>query len=357
MSIIVEGSKKFIIDRTLPEIVKNNKNINKEQASYFLTLLNKIGVDLIEVDKLAVNKIGKLPEELDYVYRIKTYKDLMLTTKYNFKYLVVDYKMALNFNLDYVNKLSENNVIVEISIEDLKNFYLCKNNEIFSKFNISCLRIKDISKYNLLTWRELIEDIKSSIPVKVDFCADNKYYMGTAISIEACTDGADIITTTFNGENYGFTPLEEVIMALKVIKNSKVYGDLKLLGELAVVYKKLTEENIFCMKAVLGEDIFKYESGIHVDGIEKNPNTYEPYDPIDIGQKRKMFIGKHSGSKAVMVKLKELNVSYKAIDMEAFLSKIREKSIQLKRSILDEELIQMYNGFGGCLLKALGDRK
>ncbi|MBC2582419.1 homocitrate synthase [Clostridium sp. DJ247] len=345
MSIIVEGSKKLIIDRTLPEVAKNLKNVKKDHVFSFLKLLKQVGVDLIEIDKLTIDKVGKLPRTLEYIFRIKTCKDIALIDKYNFKYLVVDYERALSLSLEHVNKITNRNVILEINIEDLNNFLEHNYNKIINKLNIKCLRISNVNKYNLLTWKQLIENIKSRFLVTVDFCADNKYYMATAISIEACTDGADVITTAFNGENYGFAPLEEVVMALKIIKNGNVCGDLRLLGELSTVYKNLTKENIFCMKAILGEDIFKYESGIHVDGIEKNPITYEPYDPNDVGQKRKMFIGKHSGSRAVMVKLKELNISYTGIDMEALLQKIRVKSIQLKRNILDEELIQMSNSF------------
>lgn len=345
MSIIVEGSKKLIVDRTLPEVVKNLKSINKDYLVSFLKLLKQVGVDLIEIDKLTIDKVGKLPKTLEYIFRIKTCKDIVLTDKYSFKYLVIDYERALSLSLEQVNKINNSDVILEVNIEDLNNFLEHDYNKISNKFNIKCLRVSNVNKYNLLTWKELTDDIKSRLSVKVDFCADNKYYMATAISIEACTDGADVITTAFNGENYGFAPLEEVVMALKIIKNSNVCGDLRLLGELSTVYKDLTKENIFCMKAILGEDIFKYESGIHVDGIEKNPITYEPYDPNDVGQKRKMFIGKHSGSKAVMVKLKELNISHAGIDMEALLQKIRVMSIQLKRNILDEELIQMSNSF------------
>lgn len=348
MSIILEGNKKIIIDRTLPEIVRSIKNIDKSSAIIFLELLKELGIDFIEVDKLTVDTLETLPKLLDYIFRIKDFEDIEFINKYNFKFVVMDYKDALSFSFNHVEGLNEINMILNISIEELDNFIESDYNKLFSVYNISCVRISGVDKYNLSTWKDLIYNIQNRFKVKIDFCADNKYYMATAISLEACMDGADSITAVFNGEKYGFTPLEEIIMALKVIKNSEICGDLKLMSKLSDVYKNLTKENICSMKAILGEDIFKYESGIHVDGIEKNPTTYEPFDPNDIGQKRKMLIGKHSGSKAVIIKLKELDVSCKNIDIDIFLKKIRETSIQLKRNIEDHELIEMYNSLSKC---------
>ncbi len=69
------------------------------------------------------------------------------------------------------------------------------------------------------------------------------------------------------------------------------------------------------MKPVIGEDIFKCESGIHVDGIEKNTHTYEPYNPDDIGSKRTIYIGKHSGKKAVVLRLNSLNIDCNELDI------------------------------------------
>ncbi len=89
--------------------------------------------------------------------------------------------------------------------------------------------------------------------------------------------------------------------------------------------------------------IFKYESGIHADGIDKNPITYEPYDPKEVGQNRKMIIGKHSGSKSIISKLIELNLDYRKIDIQSVLEKIRNISIQNRGEVMDEELIHMLN--------------
>jgi homocitrate synthase NifV len=46
---------------------------------------------------------------------------------------------------------------------------------------------------------------------------------------------------------------------------------------------------------VVGKDIFTCESGIHIDGIIKNPSNYEPFDPAEVSLQRKFLIGKKAG--------------------------------------------------------------
>jgi homocitrate synthase NifV len=52
-------------------------------------------------------------------------------------------------------------------------------------------------------------------------------------------------------------------------------------------------------KCIVGEAVFTHESGIHIDGLLKNPSTYESFDPAELGRERRTVLGKHSGSQAV----------------------------------------------------------
>ncbi len=345
MSILVNGSKKNIIDRTLIHMKKNTKTLNGHKVADFLKLLYGLGVDLIEIDNDIVSSIVELPQDLNYVYRINKNSDVLPLNNQEYDYVVIEYKNVFDLDVMGIKRIKNNKVMLEIGIEDLDELYLDENSSMFISFNIKCIMIKNINKYNLKNYAGLIKNLKTNFLVEVGFCTCNKFYMGTAITMEVCTDGADFITTAFNGENYGYTPLEEIIVALKIIKNSTLSGNLKLLPQIVSTYIELTGEKVYCMKAIIGEDIFKYESGIHVDGIAKDSKTYEPYQPSDIGKERKMLIGKHSGKKAIMVKLQELNIDYTYINMDDFLSEIREKSIRLRRNILDGELVEMCKNF------------
>lgn len=343
MGIVFDKNKKFIVDRTLPQIIKKLYYISKDDIEYFLKLLEEVGIDFFEIDKVTLDIINELPLYLNYIYRVNSETDLKYLNKCKFKYIVMDYITALKYSSDLKSKLKDNKIILEIDVNDIDDLYLDENNQLFNIYNIDFLRIGNVLSYNLFGGEQLIRDIKTHFSVLIDFCANDKYHMATAATINACSDGTDMITTVFNGQ--GFAPMEEVILALKVIKNARICGNLKLINELTKVYKKLMKKEIYSMKPVLGEDIFKYESGIHADGIAKNPKNYEPFDPEDIGTHRTLYIGKHSGKKALEVKLQELNLNYENINMDTFLKKIRSKSIEIKRNIFDDEIIKMYNSF------------
>lgn len=340
MSIVIDKHRKIIIDRTLPEIVKANRNIDLKLTAEFLALIKDLGVDFIEINQEVVEKITELPEGLKYIYRFENAFDAQ-----KFKYVILNYKKLKYLDKNSLEKLKDKKIMLEVSIRDLDKIAMEESDKIFNSMDVVCIRVKDVVKYNLSGWSRFIEGIKDRFSVYVDFCASNKYYMATSVSLEACVDGADSVSTAFNGQIYNMAPLEEVVLALKIIKNGELHGNLKSLKKAVGVYEKLTDKKVSPMKAVIGKDIFKYESGIHVDGIEKNPRNYEPYNPCDIGGTRTMYIGKHSGKKAVMVKLKELNVDYEGVNIEKFLDKIRKVSTELKRNILDDELLKMFNDF------------
>ena len=353
MSIIIKNNKKFIIDRTLPEIMKRLEKVDEIDLEKFLMLLEKVGVDLIEVNKFTLDKIKVLPEKLHYIYRVDDISHIYFLDNYicNFKYVILDYKKIFSLNNDNSDKLKGRKIILEVDIKILDKLIGDSDNKLFSKLNIDFVRIKNVVKYDLSGWGKMIQQIKDRFSANVGFCADDKFYMATAISIEALNDDTDFVTAAFNGEIYGLASLEEVLLGIKVVKQAIVSGDLSYIQELTKIYTQLTSQKIYCMKPVIGEDIFKCESGIHVDGIEKNTHTYEPYNPDDIGSKRTIYIGKHSGKKAVVLRLNSLNIDCNELDINKFLNKVRETSIRLKRNILDKELVQIYNDFKDTCLR------
>ncbi len=68
-------------------------------------------------------------------------------------------------------------------------------------------------------------------------------------------------------------------------------------------YEKITYCKLPNNKPVIGKDVFKYESGVHVAGIQKNPATYEPFKPELVGLERKLALGKHSGKNSIIFKI------------------------------------------------------
>ncbi|MCI4348467.1 MAG: hypothetical protein L3J97_07625, partial [Thermoplasmata archaeon] len=81
-------------------------------------------------------------------------------------------------------------------------------------------------------------------------------------------------------------------------------------------------------KALVGYNSFSHEAGIHTHGILANTLTYEPIQPEAIGRTRKMILGKHTGSAAVVEKLKEREAVASAPALAELLQKIKRGTEQ-----------------------------
>jgi homocitrate synthase NifV len=145
------------------------------------------------------------------------------------------------------------------------------------------------------------------------------------------------ITTSFAGyKNNAAT--EEVIMALRLAKRHKPNRDLSVLPDLTKLFEEITNTKVNNKKPVIGRNIFKVESGIHADGIQKNPATYEAYDPKCVGGKSEIVIGKHSGIKAIKMKLQELAIGLPPDELlEKLLSEVKITCTEKRASLSDKE--------------------
>jgi 2-isopropylmalate synthase len=136
--------------------------------------------------------------------------------------------------------------------------------------------------------------------------------MAVANSLTAVVAGARQIECTINGigERAGNCSLEEVVMALKTratffnvsnrVQTTKLYPTSRLVSS-------ITGQPIPRNKAVVGENAFAHESGIHQHGMLKHHSTYEIMRPEDVGLSRShLVLGKHSGRHAFRERVQEL---------------------------------------------------
>lgn len=157
--------------------------------------------------------------------------------------------------------------------------------------------------------RELIKDIDIDIAVHLH----NDFGLAVINSITGVLAGAKAVSTTVNGigERAGNASLEELIMAMKILYGKDYGFKTKYIKELSDLVANASGLPIPYNKPVVGNNIFRHESGIHVDAVIEEPLCYEPYLPELVGQKRQLVLGKHSGCRAVRAKLNEceLNVT------------------------------------------------
>ena len=152
----------------------------------------------------------------------------------------------------------------------------------------------------------------NDLPVPIACHCHNDFGLAVANTLSALKGGASEIHTTINGigERAGNTSFEECVVSIDRllpqfdtnIKINEIYDISKLVARLTGVY-------IQPNKAIVGENAFSHESGIHSDGIIKNSATYESITPELVGRKRKFVIGKHMGTKGLNNKLKELGMN------------------------------------------------
>lgn len=139
--------------------------------------------------------------------------------------------------------------------------------------------------------------------------------MAVANSLAAIEHGAGQVECTINGigERAGNASLEEIVVALKIrgdYYNAQTRLKLDEIKRTSVLVSKLTGMVVPNNKAIVGNNAFAHESGIHQDGVLKEKTTYEIITPELVGiSSNRMVLGKHSGRHAFKDKIKELGYS------------------------------------------------
>ena len=184
-------------------------------------------------------------------------------------------------------------------------------------------------------FRYLRKNVRGIERIRLSVHCHDDLGMAVANSLTAVVAGARQVECTINGigERAGNCSLEEVVMALKTraaffnvttgIQTTRLYPTSRLVSS-------ITGMTVPRNKAVVGENAFAHEAGIHQHGVLKHHSTYEIMRPEDVGLARShLILGKHSGR-------------------HAFRDRVRALGFELQES----ELNEVFEEF-----KALADRK
>ncbi|HYL02438.1 MAG TPA: 2-isopropylmalate synthase [Steroidobacteraceae bacterium] len=161
-------------------------------------------------------------------------------------------------------------------------------------------------------FRYLRKNVRGIDGVRLSVHCHDDLGMAVANSLTAVVAGARQIECTINGigERAGNCSLEEVVMALKTraaffnvttaVQTSRLYPTSRLVSS-------ITGMPIPRNKAVVGENAFAHEAGIHQHGMLKHYSTYEILRPEDVGlSRRQLVLGKHSGRHALRERVQAL---------------------------------------------------
>jgi len=172
----------------------------------------------------------------------------------------------------------------------------------------------------------------------------NDLGLAVANSIAAVRGGARQIECTINGigERAGNAALEEIVMALRT--RPDVFGQYVINIKVEELFKtsrmvsNLTGLVVQRNKAIVGENAFAHESGIHQDGVLKKRETYEIMDPRDIGvPESKLVLGKHSGRHALGQRIIDLGYTITPEQLGDVYDKFKDLADR-KKDVYDEDI-------------------
>ena len=195
--------------------------------------------------------------------------------------------------------------------------------------------------------RKNIEELYQRTGFDIEMHTHNDFGMATANAIAGILGGASHVGLTVNGlgERAGNAALEEVLMALMYVYGYKADVDTKMFREVSEYVAQASGRKLPIWKAIVGDNMFAHESGIHADGAIKNPKNYEAFDPDVIGLQRQIVIGKHSGKAGIINKFKEYNIELNDEEAKGILEMVRAASVRLKRTLFDKELVKLYQEY------------
>ncbi len=158
---------------------------------------------------------------------------------------------------------------------------------------------------------QLVKDVvEATIKVPVSMHCHDDFGLAVANTISGINAGASSAHVTINGlgERAGNASLEEFVMALQCLYNRRHNIKTELLYETSKFISNVMGIIVQPNKAIIGENAFGHESGLHTHGIINNPLTYEPISPELVGRKRWLQAGKHAGAHGIKAMLEDFGI-------------------------------------------------
>ena len=179
------------------------------------------------------------------------------------------------------------------------------------------------------------------LPCKIDLHCHNDLGLALANAMAGIQAGADCIHVTINGlgERTGIPDLAETIVAYHNLENVTKYR-LDGLNGLSSYLEKVTGFFLAPNKPITGQNAFSHKAGVHTDGVIKNPQTYEGFDPAILGRERKIVIDKYTGKRAVLSRLQEYDISVTPEELEGIVEEIKAVGDN-HRMIFDTDILEI----------------
>lgn len=365
------GTKVRIFDTTLRDGEQSpGVSITPEQKLQIAIKLDRLGVDVIEagfpivshgeVQAIrSIKKSGLNAEICGLARALNSDIDLVMDCDLSYVHTFIatsdihmQYKLkmapeeVMQKAVNAVDYAKSHGLQVEFSAEDATRSDLTFLTKVFravGEAGADRIDIPDTVGYATPEFiSNLVGIIKEQISVPISLHCHNDFGLAVANSIAGINAGAKCAHVTVNGlgERAGNASLEEFVMALQCLYKKEHNIDTKLLYETSKSVSNIMGIAVQANKAIIGENAFGHESGIHTHGILNNPLTYEPIDPEMVGRKRWLQAGKHAGAHGIRAMLEEFGIEC----TDEQLHKIVEKQKNLAdkgKSISTAELLSI----------------
>jgi 2-isopropylmalate synthase len=310
-------------------------SLTPEEKLEIAIQLDKLGVDVIEAgfpsasqgEQRATREIARsglrahvcalaraLKSDIDAALAcdVKYIHTFISTSEIQMKYaLNMTPEQVIEATIDSVQYIKDHGVICEFSpmdatrteIDFLKR--VCKAAE---EAGADYINIPDtVGIMTPKSMENLIRDLKKTLKVPLSVHCHNDFGLAVANSLAGVEGGAMQVHVTVNGlgERAGNAALEEVVLGLHLLQKKMTHVNTRLIYETSKMVSRLTGIPIQPNKAIVGENAFAHESGIHTRGVVVKPLTFEPFGPELVGRQRKLIAGKHAGRHGIKAELEE----------------------------------------------------
>jgi 2-isopropylmalate synthase len=202
---------------------------------------------------------------------------------------------------------------------------------------------------------KLIEELKTAVTVPISIHCHDDFGLAVANSLAAVEAGAAQVHVAVNGlgERAGNASLEEVVMALHMIYKYKTGVNTRLLYSTSRLVASLSGITVQANKAIVGENAFAHESGIHTRGVTEKPLTFEPINPELVGRTRKLVAGKLAGTRGIKAELEEIGIHPTEEQIKEIVQRVKDLGDKGKM-VTDADLIALTSAVMG---EVIGEEK
>jgi 2-isopropylmalate synthase len=260
------------------------------------------------------------------------------------KKLKITQKEAVEKATAAVQYAKQHGLVTEFSCEDATRTdltFLAEVHKAVEDAGVDRIDIPDtVGVMTPQAMREFVSEVRKTTKVPLAVHCHDDFGMSVANSLAGVLGGAEEVHVTVNGlgERAGNAALEEVVMGLQAFYGLKIRINTRKMAFVSRLVSQLTGIAVQPNKAIVGENAFSHEAGIHVHGVLSECSTYEPMRPEIVGKERTLVVGKHSGVHAVQNKLKEYGLDLAPDQMKEVVTRIK-KYAESGKKLDDAELL------------------